>query len=502
MAADRTGTGTAAHRVDNREVPLSGSVRRRRAGVLLVGATEREVQPWLRAGGHASRSAPDAGAALAALDDAVPDLLIVDREQAGQDAAAVCRALRGEPRLADVWMLAITVPGQGRRVADAVLRAGADDYLHRPFTRSELLARVHVGLRAARQRSDDWLLRALMVNLPGAIYRSAWHAGQALELVSDEIERISGYPPENFVASDRRTLMSIVHPDDRGRVTQEIARAAEDQVPFVLEYRIVRADGAERWVLDRGQLIKGAAGQLWVDGTIVDVTERREAEQAARRAEIEQARAEELRHSRARIVEAADAARRRIERDLHDGAQQRLVSLALEVRLARSRVDADPASAGPFLEHLGEELAAASSELRELARGIHPAILTDRGLAAAVAALAARAPVPVEILELPEDRLVPVTEATAYFTVAEALTNVAKYAQATHATVRLASQADALVVEVRDDGVGGARAGSGSGLSGLADRVGACDGSLSVSSPPGEGTLVRAVLPLQAAGSG
>ena len=125
-------------------------------------------------------------------------------------------------------------------------------------------------------------------------------------------------------------------------------------------------------------------------------------------------------------------------------------------------------------------------------------MLTDRGLAPAIAALAARAPVPVEILDLPAGRLSPATESTAYFTVSEALTNVAKYARASRATVRLAQEDETLVVEVADDGVGGARAGTGSGLSGLADRVGACDGSLTVTSPPGEGTVVRAVVPLAA----
>src|SRR5687767_4091670 len=229
-----------------------------------------------------------------------------------------------------------------------------------------------------------------------------------------------------------------------------------------------------------------------MDGAIVDITDRREAEQNARRREIEEARNQELRASRARVVEAADAARRKIERDLHDGAQQRLIALGLDVRLARSRIDAEPESAGPFLDKLLDELTAASTELRELARGIHPAVLTDRGLAPAVAALAARAPVPVEIVELPDDRSPTAAEAAAYFTVAEALTNIAKYAHATQATVRVAKQEGALVVEVRDDGVGGARAGTGSGLSGLADRVEAVDGSLDVISPPGEGTVVRA----------
>jgi signal transduction histidine kinase len=271
---------------------------------------------------------------------------------------------------------------------------------------------------------------------------------------------------------------------------------ATDGEPFALEYRIVRADGEVRWVLDRGQLVRGSGGRKWMDGAIFDVTERRAAEEAARRREIEQARLEELRASRARIVDAADAARRKIERDLHDGAQQRLVSLALEVRMARSRLEKEPDQASPFLDHLADELSGASAELRELARGIHPAVLTERGLGPAIDALVARAPVPVEVLDVPEQRLPSVAETTAYFTVAEALTNVAKYANATRATVRLASENGLLVVEVQDDGVGGAQASAGSGLTGLADRVGAIDGELSVTSPPGEGTLVRAVLPL------
>jgi signal transduction histidine kinase len=242
--------------------------------------------------------------------------------------------------------------------------------------------------------------------------------------------------------------------------------------------------------------VSAAGGRLWCDGAIFDVTERRAAEEALRTREIERARTEEMRASRARIIEAADNARRRIERDLHDGAQQRLVALALQVRLARSRVDKEPAAAGPLLDEIGQELGEASAELRELARGIHPAVLTERGLAPAIAALADRAPVEVEVVEVPDDRFTAAAEATAYFTVAEALTNVAKYADATHATVRLARANGELQIEVRDDGKGGARATPGSGLSGLADRVGALDGVLEVESPPGEGTVLRAVLPL------
>jgi PAS domain S-box-containing protein len=474
-------------------VPDSGTVRRRQAGVLIVGATEREVQPWLRAAGQATRAVPDVREAVAALREEPADLVIVDRERGGRDVAAVCAALGQEAVFAEAWLLAITAKG---RMADAALAAGADDYLHRPFTRGELLARARAGLRAAQQRSDDRLVRALMVNVPGAIYRSAWHDDHRLELISDEIERISGYPPANFIASEKRTLLSIIHPDDCEDVKAKVADVVDDARPFVLEYRIVRADGGVRWVLDRGQLVPGPGGRRWMDGAIFDITDRRAAEQALREREIEQARTEELRASRVRIVQAADAARRKIERDLHDGAQQRLVALALDVRLARSRVERDPEIAGDFLERLGKELAEASAELRELARGIHPAVLTERGLGPAIIALADRAPVPVDIVELPAERLPTAAETTAYFTVSEALTNVAKYAQATQASVRLATEDGTLVVEVRDDGIGGAEASTGSGLSGLADRVGACDGDLSVESPPGEGTLIRAVLPL------
>jgi PAS domain S-box-containing protein len=407
----------------------------------------------------------------------------------------VARRLRDDPRLGDAWLLVITVHARGL-AADAALNAGADDYLHRPFTRTELLARARAGMRAARQRTNDALLRALMANVPGAIYRTAWHDGGMVELISDEIENLSGHPPASFISSKRRTLVGLAHRDDRAQLREALEEAAELEEPYSLEYRIVRADGTIRWVLDRGQPVPGPGGRLWLDGALFDVTERREAEEALLRREIEAARAAELHASRARIIEAADAARRRIERDLHDGAQQRLVSMALDLRLARRVVAQDPSAAGPLLERLGEELAAASAELRELARGIHPAVLTERGLAPAIGALAARSTVPVEVLAVPDDRLAPALEATAYFTVSEALTNVAKYADASHATVLVEPRDGELVVEVRDDGIGGASPDSGSGLRGLADRVGAADGELSVESPAGEGTLVRATLPL------
>jgi PAS domain S-box-containing protein len=327
-----------------------------------------------------------------------------------------------------------------------------------------------------------------MANVPGAIYRSAWHADYTLELISDEIERISGYPASDFLGADaRRTIMSIICAEDREAVLQKAQNAVDDGQPFNLEYRIERPDGELRWVLDRGHRVKGPRGEEWMDGAIFDITERRANEEALRAHEVERARLKELRASQARIIEAADAARRKIERDLHDGAQQHLVALALEVRLARARAERDPHSAVAFLEHL-----------RELAHGIHPAVLTERGLSAAVQALAGRASVPVEVIATPAERLAPPIEAAAYFVVAEALTNVAKYAQASEATVSATVGPRGLVVEVCDDGVGGASAETGSGLRGLEDRVGALDGTLTVVSPEGEGTRLRAVIPLAA----
>jgi PAS domain S-box-containing protein len=201
---------------------------------------------------------------------------------------------------------------------------------------------------------------------------------------------------------------------------------------------------------------------------------------------------EELAASRARIVAAGDAERRRLERNLHDGAQQRLVSLALMLRLAARRHPGDP-----DLVCAGDELTHALEELRELARGIHPAVLTERGLEPAVEALATRATVPVELdVALGDERLPGPVEAAAYYVVAEALTNVAKYAHASEVSVGVERANGNACIEVSDDGVGGAAAEGGSGLRGLADRVEALGGRFVLSSPEGAGTTLRAEIPV------
>ena len=207
---------------------------------------------------------------------------------------------------------------------------------------------------------------------------------------------------------------------------------------------------------------------------------------------------EKLSASRARIVEAGDAERRRLERNLHDGAQQRLVALALQLRLVEAALEDNPEHARALLTDANAQLDEALDELRELARGIHPAILTDRGLGPAVEALATRAPLPVELTEVPDERLPEPVEAAAYYVVAEAVTNAAKYAQASNVSISIRRSDGRAVVRVADNGIGGADAGQGSGLRGLADRLEALDGRLRVESPPHGGTRIEAEIPLRA----
>ncbi len=207
------------------------------------------------------------------------------------------------------------------------------------------------------------------------------------------------------------------------------------------------------------------------------------------------AKVQELRASRERMLRIGLEERRRLERNLHDGAQQRLVSLALSLRLARSRLREDPEGAETLLRDAGAELDSALGELRELARGLHPALLHERGLRTALETLAMRAPVPVELGPVPSERLPEPIELAAYFVVSEALTNVAKYAGASQASVSVERDNGRVVVAVADDGVGGADPGKGSGLRGLADRMAVLEGRLEVESEPGSGTTVKASIP-------
>ncbi|MGZ4186983.1 MAG: MASE1 domain-containing protein [Solirubrobacteraceae bacterium] len=204
-----------------------------------------------------------------------------------------------------------------------------------------------------------------------------------------------------------------------------------------------------------------------------------------------------LRDSRARIVKAGDAARSRLERNLHDGAQQRLVSLALTLRLAKLQLHQSPAETEHLLSEASDELQSAIDELRELARGIHPAVLTDHGLGPALEVLADHSHLPVEVTAHIPRRLPTTVEAVVYYVAAEGLTNIAKYAHATAATLQLAATNKNVVLCVGDNGQGGADPDRGTGLSGLADRVEALGGKLELHSPPGQGTLLTASIPCE-----
>jgi PAS domain S-box-containing protein len=296
--------------------------------------------------------------------------------------------------------------------------------------------------------------------------------------VNYAFRELTGYTDGEAIG---RRFWDLVAPPE---LVGEVKRAFEEQVEtgVSMEHETAWIGSSGTWRIVAWWLRPlEESGKFIVCGT--DITDRK-------------AQEAELRASRSRIVEAADDARRRLERNLHDGAQQRLVSLSLALRLAQSRLREDPDGAEQLLTGAADELSHALAELRELARGIHPAVLTDRGLPAALEALAARAPLPVELSADLEDRLPGPVEAAAYYVVAEALTNVAKYSEASAVEVRAERLNGRVVVEVADDGIGGADPSLGSGLRGLADRVEALDGRLEVESSAGEGTTVRAVIPL------
>jgi PAS domain S-box-containing protein len=300
----------------------------------------------------------------------------------------------------------------------------------------------------------------------------------APEGVNYAFRELTGYTDGEAIG---RRFWDLVAPPE---LVGEVKRAFEEQVEtgVSMEHETAWIGSSGTWRIVAWWLRPlEESGKFIVCGT--DITDRK-------------AQEAELRASRSRIVEAADDARRRLERNLHDGAQQRLVSLSLALRLAQSRLREDPDGAEQLLTGAADELSHALAELRELARGIHPAVLTDRGLPAALEALAARAPLPVELSADLEDRLPGPVEAAAYYVVAEALTNVAKYSEASAVEVRAERLNGRVVVEVADDGIGGADPSLGSGLRGLADRVEALDGRLEVESSAGEGTTVRAVIPL------
>ena len=343
------------------------------------------------------------------------------------------------------------------------------------------------------RKEQEERLEALIDSSPVALVE--FDQDTRIRLWNPAAERIFGWTQAEMLG---RTGFPMAHSDKREESEDLFARVLAGE--SINDFESVRQgkDGRLVPVSIAAAPVRDAAGR-YVGNLVAytDISERKEQEAEVHRLNVElHARLEELAASRARIVTAGDVERRRLERNLHDGAQQRIVALSLSIRVALSKLDKDPAAARAVLEDAGEEVSFALDELRELARGLHPAVLTNRGLPAAVEALAGRAPVAVELAEMPDERLPAPVEAAAYYLIAEAFANVAKYAAATAVRVRVVTGDDSVTVEVTDDGVGGADPAGGSGLRGLADRVEALGGSLEVHSPAGDGTSLRGTLPL------
>jgi PAS domain S-box-containing protein len=288
-------------------------------------------------------------------------------------------------------------------------------------------------------------------------------------------------------ATGREMAELIVPPRLRAAHRRGLARFLETEHGVVLDRRLeltgVHKNGAE-FPVELTITRIGLPGPPTFTGYLRDITDRKAAEA-------------ELQASRARLVEVADTERRRIQRNLHDGAQQRLTAVLLSLGLLRE----SPEKRYALLDVAIDELTAGLQEIRELASGLHPSVLSERGLVAALEALALRAPLPVDLTELPDRALPEQVEAAAYYVVAEALANVQKHAGAERVTVRARTARDVLTVEVVDDGVGGADEGGG-GLRGLVDRIEAVGGSLTLDSPSGGGTRLRAEIPCSAVPAG
>src|SRR4051794_18194678 len=304
------------------------------------------------------------------------------------------------------------------------------------------------------------------------------------------------FPVGMSIPVDGKSVTAKLHATARPQRVDDYSEVEGDLAATLREQGVLSVVGAPIFVA--GRLWGGVMASSPVANSFPADTEQRIADFAELvTAALANADArEQLAASCARVVEAGYEERRRLERDLHDGAQQELVRAVMTLKLAQQRISPSDDDARELVEAAFEQVQAGLRDLRELAAGIHPSVLTHRGLRAALEVLATRSAVVVELDEVPEERLPSAVETTAYFVVAEALTNASKHAHCDFAEVSVRVNGDAVVVEVRDDGIGGADASAGSGLRGLADRVGALGGTFDVESPPGGGTTVAAKLAL------
>jgi PAS domain S-box-containing protein len=459
-------------------------------------------------------------ASLRAAFDALPEgALIVDERGRVQVANSLAHRLLGEelvlgqsaswsepdpePSDGDVGLRTFVARATGATLRRTIASLGGGDGLC-------LIVLTVVSTADAAYPVRDPTERLNEVEATAQLGSWSWDIEKDVVSWSDELYRIYGLAPQSMPIT-YEAVLELVHPDDRGRLNEFVQRCYQYGEPYVVTHQVVLPDGSVRWHQGRGRVVMSGGRPVRMFGTAQDVTDRVRGERALResldearrlaaendalRAELE-VQLEEVRASRARIVQAAYEARRRLERDLHDGAQQRLALVEMTLRAALRRL---PASADPALlstlDQAVEELSAGAAELRSLARGLHPALLTARGLPPALQALASRSQVPVTLECATIGRMDASVESAAYFVVSEALTNVMRHANASHVNVTVQRRNSILTLEVRDDGSGGASIDAGSGLRGLADRVAALGGRLLVDSPRGRGTLVHVELP-------
>jgi PAS domain S-box-containing protein len=412
----------------------------------------------------------------------------------GDPSVELAYAVGDGRRLVDGDGRPVALPGAGSGRAATVVehdgrRVGAIVHEESLVEERELVASVAATVAlaldherlAAELRSQFDLLVTIVDTAPSLLVTVDLE-GRIVDLNAATVEA-SGRDDESEIHG-RFFWDVFIDPAEREAMIARFRAAAPLHPPAQYENVFTNARGEWRVIAWRSAPVHDETGAVMriVAGGL-DVTDRKLQEQ-------------ELRASRVRLVAAGDDARRRLERNLHDGAQQRLVSLSLALRLAQRKLAQDPEGAGQILDQASDELAQALDELRELARGIHPAVLTDRGLDAALNSLAERTPLPVEVSTTGR-RLPDPVEAAAYYIVSEAVANVVKHARASAIEVRVATPDGRVVVEVADDGVGGADPMGGSGLRGLADRVAVLDGTLRVETPSTGGTRVVAEIPLR-----
>jgi len=396
------------------------------------------------------------------------------------------------PRADVLGVIALIDPARTASETDLAALEYAATVLSVELARLKSVAEAELRSQAARERD---IARARAAELAAsearqrAILQAAHDAVISIDqrgrvtYVNSAFEHIFGYRADEVIG--RELAEVVVPPSLREAHRQGFARYPATW-PAVLDRRIeitaMRADGSE-FPAELTVTRTGLTGTSAFTGYLRDITERQRAEH-------------ELMASRARLVTASDTARQQITRDLHDGAQQRLITTIINLQLAEQKWASAPQRARELLGLALRDARRGIEDLREIAAGIHPAVLTQRGLAAAIDALTARLPIPVHV-DVPDRRLPGPIEASVYFFCSEALTNVVKHARATSASVRVELQDDQCAVEVRDHGIGGARPRSEtSGLNGLRDRIGALNGTMDITSPATGGTVLQACIPL------